>query len=130
MGNGWQITTVIILAILITMFVLVGALIGFVFGYVFGSPQWTYQCALVMLFIALLVAAYCYFSPVEPVLKGMNAIQINESSCPRVYHIVQELVNKAGSPMPAIYVCDVDYPNAFALGRTPDKALVAVTIPL
>lgn len=128
--NSWRISTVLILATLILMFVLVGGLIGFVFGSVFSSPQWTYQCALFMFFISLLVAVYCYLSPVDPVLRGMNAVRVDEQSCPRLYYIVQKIAVAANTPMPIVYVCNVDYPNAFALGRSPDRALVAVTRPL
>ncbi len=129
MENSWQVSTAIILVIMIVMFMLVGALIGTLFGFLIHSLTW-WNCALFMLAVALLVAVYCYFSPVDPVLKGMNARPADEYNDSRVYRIVRGLAEKAGTPMPAVYVCDVDYPNAFALGRTPDKALVAVTRPL
>ncbi len=127
--RSWQFDTIVILGLLILSFMLVGALIGLVFGFLFQGLTWA-NGALAMLVVALFVAAYCYLSPVDPVLKGMNAEQVSESSCPRVYNIVKRLAEKANTPMPLVYVCDVDYPNAFALGRSPDKALVAVTKPL
>lgn len=130
MKNSWRLSTAIILVILIILFVLIGDLIGGIFGTFFNHPEWRMQCVEIMLVVALVVALYCYLSPVNPVLNGMNAMQINEHINPRVYGIVKGLAEKAGTPMPDVYVCNVDYPNAFALGRSPDKALVAVTYPL
>lgn len=59
-----------------------------------------------------------------------GARKVSRWTDPRLYGIVAGLAAKAGVPVPDVYVCDVDFPNAFALGKSPDKALVAATRPL
>ncbi len=63
-------------------------------------------------------------------LAAMNAQEVNASSggaAAELYHLVDELRQNAGLPMPRVYICPQDSPNAFATGRSPSKAAVAVT---
>lgn len=127
---SWKASTALILALMVVTYAVVGAVMGYVLTYWFtGGSGWVYGLALFLL-AALIICVYSYLRPVEAVLKGYGAVQASRSTEPRLYSIVEGLASKAGTPMPKVYVCDMDFPNAFALGRSPDKALVAATRPL
>ena len=83
-----------------------------------------------MLF-ALLIGAgmnlWAYWFSDSMVLRMYNAQEVDAASAPQVYGLVQELAGNAGLPMPKVYVIDEPQPNAFATGRNPDHAAVAVT---
>ena len=83
-----------------------------------------------MLF-ALLIGAgtnlWSYWFSDSMVLRMYNAQEVDAASAPQVYGIVEELARNAELPMPRVYVIDEPQPNAFATGRNPDHAAVAVT---
>lgn len=83
-----------------------------------------------MLF-ALLIGAgtnlWAYWFSDSMVLRMYNAQEVDAASAPQVYGVVHELARNAGLPMPKVYVIDEPQPNAFATGRNPDHAAVAVT---
>ena len=61
------------------------------------------------------------------VLRMYRAQPVSEAEAPELYAIVRTLVQKAGMPMPKVYIIPEDTPNAFATGRNPEHAVVAVT---
>lgn len=61
------------------------------------------------------------------VLRMYRAQPVSEAEAPELYAIVRTLVQKAGLPMPKVYIIPEDTPNAFATGRNPEHAVVAVT---
>jgi heat shock protein HtpX len=61
------------------------------------------------------------------VLKMYGAQPVSEAEAPELYSIVRTLVQKAGMPMPKVYIIPEETPNAFATGRNPEHAVVAVT---
>ena len=61
------------------------------------------------------------------VLRMYRAKEVTESQAPQLYSMVQDLAGRAGLPMPRVYVIPGDQPNAFATGRNPEHAAVAVT---
>jgi heat shock protein HtpX len=81
--------------------------------------------------IALLVALglnfFSYWFSDKLVLKMYNAQEVDASSAPQFYAMVQELAQRAGLPMPRVYLIQEDAPNAFATGRNPEHAAVAAT---
>lgn len=81
--------------------------------------------------IALLIGAgtnlWAYWFSDKMVLRMYNAQEVDAASAPQVYGMVEELTRNAGLPMPKVYVIDEAQPNAFATGRNPDHAAVAVT---
>ncbi len=81
----------------------------------------------IALLIALGMNFISYWFSDKIVLKMYGARQVFESDAPELYRIVRSLAQKAGLPMPKVYVMDQDQPNAFATGRSPKHAAVAVT---
>ncbi len=61
------------------------------------------------------------------VLRMYNAQPVSEAQAPELHAIVRSLVQKAGMPMPKVYIIPEETPNAFATGRNPEHAVVAVT---
>ena len=61
------------------------------------------------------------------VLNSYDAKEVSESEAPQIYNIVKNLASKADLPMPRVYIINSDVPNAFATGRNPSHAAVAVT---
>jgi len=61
------------------------------------------------------------------VLRMYNAQPVTEAQAPELYSIVRMLIQKAGMPMPTVYIIPDETPNAFATGRNPEHAVVAVT---
>ena len=81
--------------------------------------------------IALVFAAgmnlFAYWNADKMVLRMYGAREVDASTAPAYYGIVQSLADRAGLPMPRVYVIENDQPNAFATGRDPDHAAVAAT---
>ncbi len=71
------------------------------------------------------VISYWYSDKI--VLKMYRAKQVTETDQPRLFNTVRELAQRAGLPMPKVYVIPSETPNAFATGRNPEHAAVAVT---
>ena len=112
---GATLRTTILLATLSGLLVVIGALIGGV------------STAALFLGIALLINLGSYFFSDKMALAMSRAKPISESEAPKLYAVVRELTTRAGLPMPRLYVIPQDQPNAFATGRNPDHAAVAVT---
>jgi len=81
--------------------------------------------------IAFLIAAgtnfYAYYYSDKQVLSHYNAIPVDRGSERELYDMVDRLTQKAGLPMPQVYIIPDSVPNAFATGRDYDNAAVAVT---
>jgi heat shock protein HtpX len=70
---------------------------------------------------------FSYWFSDKIVLRAYGAKELDPSEAPELYSIVQELAHEAHIPVPRIYLIDTDTPNAFATGRSPKHAAVAVT---
>jgi heat shock protein HtpX len=112
---GATIRTTILLASLTGLLVLIGALIG--------GPS----TAALFLGIGLLLNLGSYFFSDKLALKMSGAKPLSESEAPRIDQIVRELTTRADLPMPRLYLIPQEQPNAFATGRSPKHAAVAVT---
>lgn len=81
--------------------------------------------------IAFLIAGgmnfFAYWNSDKIVLRMYKARQVTREESPDFYGIVENLAQKAGMPMPKVYVIPSDSPNAFATGRNPQNAAVAAT---
>lgn len=109
------IRTAILLAVMTALFLGAGYLIGGVGG------------ALIALVIALAMNAFTYWNADKMVLRMYNAREVNARSAPDFHRLVAQLADRAGMPMPRVYIIDTDQPNAFATGRNPQNAAVAAT---
>ncbi len=110
-----QLKTVLLLGLLTGLLVALGGAIGGQSGMV------------IALIIAIAMNFFSYWYSDKIVLKLYRARPVNESEAPGVYGMVEELARGAGLPTPRVYVVDDDTPNAFATGRNPQNAVVAVT---
>ena len=107
--------TAVLMAAITALFIVVGGMLG-------GE-----QGMLMALLIAVGMNFFSYWFSDTMVLKMTNAQQVDERSAPQFYAVVKELADKAGLPMPKVFLIDEDAPNAFATGRNPDNAAVAAT---
>jgi heat shock protein HtpX len=83
--------------------------------------------ALIAFAVAAAMNFFSYFYSDKLALRMYRAQPVTREELPRVYEIVERLTSRAGIPMPKIYVLPTDSPNAFATGRNPKHASVAVT---
>ena len=113
MGN--QIRTTILLTALTVLILWVGQLIG-------GR-----QGMIIALIFAAGMNFFSYWYSDKLVLKMYRASEVTPNQAPDLYEMVQQLVRTAGLPMPKIYIIPQPTPNAFATGRNPEHAVVAVT---
>src|ERR671920_2415392 len=107
--------TFVLLAGLLGLFLLAGQLIG-------GSSG-----LIVALILGSIFNFVMYFFSDRLVLKMYGAQVVTAQEAPELYAMVDRLRQKAGLPMPTVAVAPHEQPNAFATGRNPDHAVVAVT---
>ena len=107
--------TSLLMAAIVALFGVIGAMIGGQGG----------------MLLALLLGGgmnlFSYWFSDKLVLRMYNAQEVDATSNPYFYNMVQDLAQKAGLPMPRIYLIDEMQPNAFATGRNPQHAAVAAT---
>ena len=113
MGN--QIRTTLLMALLTVLIMVIGQWVG-------GR-----QGMITALVIAAGMNFFSYWFSDKIVLRMYNAQQVGPQESPELYGMVQELCRRANLPMPKVYVIPQDAPNAFATGRNPEHAAVAVT---
>ncbi|RXF73676.1 zinc metalloprotease HtpX [Hansschlegelia zhihuaiae] len=77
--------------------------------------------------VALAMNAFSYWNSDKMVLSMHGAEEVDERSAPEFYGMIRDLSQRAGLPMPKVYVMHEDQPNAFATGRNPENAAVAAT---
>ena len=94
-----------------------------VIGYAIGGIQ----AASIFLVLALIMNGVAYWFSDRIALASARAKPISEQEAPQLYQIVRELTTRADLPMPRLYLIPSDQPNAFATGRSPKHAAVAVT---
>jgi heat shock protein HtpX len=83
--------------------------------------------ALIALAIAAAINLFSYWNSDKLVLSMHGAQEVDEHSAPDLYRMVRRLADNAGLPMPRVFLMDEPQPNAFATGRNPQNAAVAVT---
>ena len=113
MGN-WMKTTLLL--------GLMTALIVF-FGGLFGGKQGM----IVAFVLAMGMNFFSYWYSDKIVLRMYRATEVNLQDFPTLFQAVNRLAQNAGLPMPRVYIIPDDAPNAFATGRDPEHAVIAVT---
>jgi heat shock protein HtpX len=116
-------------SLLMTAFVVILlGLLGFAIGYVIvGSAAGGVAVTTLALIVGAISGIATYYSGDKLVLAVSGAKQVDESSAPQLMNVVHELTLAANLPMPAVYTIDDTAPNAFATGRDPAHASVAIT---
>ncbi|RAZ82219.1 zinc metalloprotease HtpX [Cereibacter johrii] len=107
--------TGILMAVMTALFLGVGALIGGQSG------------AIIALVIAAGMNLFTFWNSDRAVLSMHGAHEVDPRAAPDLYNMVRGLADRAGMPMPKLYLIETDQPNAFATGRNPENAAVAVT---
>ena len=110
-----QIRTTLLLAAMTVFLVFLGNLLG-------GR-----QGMILALILAAGMNFFSYWFSDKIVLRMYRANEVSADQAPELYQVVQTLAQRAGLPMPRIFVIPKDAPNAFATGRNPEHAVVAVT---
>ncbi|MBI5572576.1 MAG: zinc metalloprotease HtpX [Desulfomonile tiedjei] len=110
-----QLKTLILLTALSALLIAIG-------GYFGGKGGMT-----IALVIALALNFGSYWFSDKIVLSMYNAQEVTEAEAPDLFNMVQQLTTAANLPMPKVYIIPEDSPNAFATGRNPEHAAVAVT---
>lgn len=113
MGNWFK--TAFLLSIMTMLIVFIGYLLGGQGGMVFAF------------IIAICMNFFSYYYSDKIVLRMYRAKEVTPQEIPELYEIVRHLSENAGLPMPRVYIIPEDSPNAFATGRNPEHAVVAVT---
>src|SRR5689334_258535 len=114
-----------LLAVLLTL--LLGVL-GFTIGYgLSGYVQGGIAATAIPIVISVLRSLGSYFAGDSLVLAASSAKPVEESQAPQLFNVIRELSIAAGIPMPKVYIIDDTAPNAFATGRDPNHASVAIT---
>ena len=107
--------TTILLAVLTALLMWIGDMLG-------GR-----QGAVIALLLAGGINFFSYWFSDKIVIKMYGGQEVSAQDDPELYGLVQDLAQRAGLPMPKVYVLPQDTPNAFATGRNPEHAAVAVT---
>jgi heat shock protein HtpX len=81
----------------------------------------------IALVLAIAMNGFAYFFSDKIAIRASGAVPVSEAEFPELHQIVHGLAAKAGMPMPRLYVSPSPQPNAFATGRNPNNAAVAVT---
>src|SRR3989449_7094746 len=118
---GARIRTALLFLLLTSIFVGFGWIVGTVF-----SGAWL-STVLLFLVIAGLMNAVSYFFADRLVLLSYRARPVQEGDAPMLYRVVQRVAAMSNLPMPRVYTVPSPTPNAFATGRNPKHAVVAVT---
>jgi heat shock protein HtpX len=107
--------TAVLMAAITALFMAIGSLLG------------GHSGMMLALAVALAMNFFSYWFSDKLVLRMYNAREVDETSAPQFYRMVQNLAQRAGLPMPRVYLINEDAPNAFATGRNPEHAAVAAT---
>ncbi len=109
--------------ILISAFFVLVIALGWVFSYAIDSPAILYIAVFISIFMS--IGSYWFSDRMVLSISGAHKLEFNDNK--ELYRIVENLCITAGLPMPKIYVIEDSAPNAFATGRDPEHAVVAMT---
>lgn len=103
--------------------------VGLAIGMAWGGGDWVFGAvvAVAAAVIAFALTMGSYFGGSKAILAMSRARKITKADDPQLFNVVEEMSIASGLPMPEIYVIDDSAPNAFATGRDPKHAVVAIT---
>lgn len=110
-----NVKTAVLLALMTALLMVIGQFVGGRGGLI------------TMFVVSMGINFFSYWNSDKVVLSMYDAKQISEANNPNLYHMVQRLAKNGGLPMPKVYIINSQVPNAFATGRNPENAAVAVT---
>ena len=110
-----NVKTAMLLGLLTAMFLVDGHILGGVNGLIFAG-----------IFVAIMNFGAFFFSD-KIAIAAMRGQEVDEQTAPDLVQMIGRLARNANLPMPRVYICPQDAPNAFATGRSPKHAAVAVT---
>ena len=110
-----RLKTFLLMALLTAIFLLLGGLIGGEEGLIFAF------------ILAMATNFFSYWFSDRMAISMTRSQPLSETDAPEVYRAMRELTHNAGMPMPRLYLMPSEQPNAFATGRNPQHAVVAVT---
>ena len=114
--------------LLIGVVTLLLAALGFAIGYgTTGAVEGAFGVTTGAIALGALLSAGSYFAGDKLVLATSGAREVTQQSAPQLMNVVQEMALAAGVPMPKVYIIEDTAPNAFATGRDPKHASVAIT---
>lgn len=115
----------LLIAVFLLMFVGLGMLIGYVWGR--GEMAFSFIVAGIAAAVAFALTLASYFGGASAILGMSRARRITKADDPQLFNVVDELCIAAGTPLPRIYLINDTAMNAFATGRNPKHASVAIT---
>jgi heat shock protein HtpX len=109
----------------------VGAVLA-VFGFIVGfaltaDPAGAVVALVIAIVVAVVLSLSSFFGGASMVLAASKAREVSEADAPQLMNVVREMAIAANIPMPKVYIIEDSAPNAFATGRDPEHAVVAVT---
>lgn len=116
--------SVLLVLIVIGLMAAVGFVIGF---FIIGSVGGGYAGIGIAVVIAMLISLVTYYSGDSLILAASGAREVKPQDAPQLMNVITELALAAGIPPPKVYLIDDTAPNAFATGRDPKHASVAIT---
>ena len=115
----------VLLALLV---ILILGVLGLFIGWaIFGDPRAAIPSTLTAIGLGLVASLVSYYAGDSIILAASGAKEITSEEMPQLHNVVQELSIAANVPMPKVYLIDDTAPNAFATGRDPQHASVAIT---
>ncbi len=118
-SNKWKSFSMTLLVALLLMGI--GVAVTFIWG------QWGFLPVVIAFVVVVIMSIGSYWFSDRIALASAQAHEVSPDQAPQLHNIVEGLCIGAGMPKPRIYVCDDPAPNAFATGRNPDHAAIAVT---
>ena len=114
--------------LLITVFIAFVAVFGYVIGFAWLGDPTGALFGLVLAFVVGTISGFVtYYGGARMVLGASSAREVTHEEAPVLYNVVEEMALAGGLPMPKVYIIDDTATNAFATGRDPEHASVAVT---
>ena len=107
----------------LVMFLLGALFVALIVGLMYAVPQYAVLIGLV----GIGIAVYQWYSSDKVAMRAMRAREVSPEEAPELHGMIDRLCAMADMPKPRVGISDMDLPNAFATGRSPERAVVCVT---